>query len=121
MRSDSQGVIPFVQVVEAGSFTLAAARLRLTTSAVGKSVAQMERRLGVRLLHRSTRSLSLTAEGAAYFKACKAALSEIDAAQAQLATHLAVPSGRLRIDLPWRSDAVASRPCCSRSRRNFPS
>jgi DNA-binding transcriptional LysR family regulator len=60
----------------------------------------MERRLGVRLLNRSTRSLSLTAEGEAYFKACKAALSEIDAAQAQLAAHLGVPSGRLRIDLP---------------------
>jgi DNA-binding transcriptional LysR family regulator len=96
MKSDSlQGIIPFVRVVEAGSFKLAAERLRLTTSAVGKSIAQMEQRLGVRLLNRSTRSLSLTSEGEAYFKACTAALSEIDAAQAQLAAHRGVPSGRL--------------------------
>lgn len=101
MRMDSlQGLLPFVQVVEAGSFTHAAERLRLTTSAVGKSIAQMERRLGVRLLNRSTRSLSLTSEGEIYYQACKAALSEIDSAQAQLASHLGVPSGRLRIDLP---------------------
>jgi DNA-binding transcriptional LysR family regulator len=101
MRSDSlQGIIPFVQVVEAGSFTLAADRLRLTTSAVGKSIAQMEKRLGVRLLNRSTRSLSLTSEGEAYYKACTAALLEIDTAQSQLAAHRKVPSGRLRIDLP---------------------
>jgi DNA-binding transcriptional LysR family regulator len=101
MRSDGlQGIIPFVQVVEAGSFTLAAERLRLTTSAVGKSIAQMEKRLGVRLLNRSTRSLSLTSEGEAYYKACTAALSEIDTAQSQLAAQRQAPSGRLRIDLP---------------------
>jgi DNA-binding transcriptional LysR family regulator len=95
-----QGIIPFVQVAESGSFTLAAERLCLTTSAVSKSVTQLERRLGVGLLNRNTRSLSLTAEGEAYLKACKIALSEIDAAQKQLATQLGVPSGRLRIDLP---------------------
>lgn len=101
MRSDSlQGVIAFVQVVEAGSLTLAAERIRVTTSAVGKSITRMERRLGVRLLNRSTRRLSLTSDGEAYYKACVAALSEIDAAQAQLAARRQVPSGRLRIDLP---------------------
>jgi DNA-binding transcriptional LysR family regulator len=101
MKSDSlQGIIPFVQVVEAGSLTLAAERIRVTTSAVVKSIARMERRLGVRLLNRSTRRLSLTSEGEAYYKACVAALAEIDAAQAQLAAHRQVPSGRLRIDPP---------------------
>jgi DNA-binding transcriptional LysR family regulator len=101
MRSDTlQGIVPFVQVVEAGSFTLAAQRLHLTTSAVGKSIGRLEERVGVRLLNRSTRNLSLTSEGEAYFKACRSALAEIDAAQAQLASHLAVPSGTLRVDLP---------------------
>ena len=101
MKPDSlQGILPFAHAVEAGSFTLAAQRLGVTTSAVGKSIAQLERRLGVRLLNRSTRSLSLTGEGEAYYKACVAALSEIDAAQALLAAHRQVPSGRLRVDLP---------------------
>ncbi|WP_342359209.1 LysR family transcriptional regulator [Terrarubrum flagellatum] len=94
------GLHAFVQVVEAGSFTEAAARLRLTKSAVGKSVSEMERRLGVRLLNRSTRSLSLTSEGRAYYEACSRALAEIDAAQALLASRRLAPSGRLRVDLP---------------------
>jgi DNA-binding transcriptional LysR family regulator len=101
MKPDSlQGILPFASAVEAGSFTLAGRRLGVTTSAVGKSIAQLERRLGVRLLNRSTRSLSLTSEGEAYYKACVAALAEIDAAQALLAAHRQVPSGRVRVDLP---------------------
>src|SRR5882672_3846135 len=95
-----QGVLGFVQAVEAGSFTRAAERLRITKSAVGKAVAQLEYRLGVRLLNRTTRSLSLTSEGEAYYEACVRALAEIDAAQALLASRRQVPSGRLRVDLP---------------------
>jgi len=93
-------VTAFVAVVEAGSFTRAAERLRVTKSAIGKAVAQMEQRLGVRLLNRTTRSLSLTSEGEAYYEACVRALTEIDAAQALLAARRQVPSGRLRVDLP---------------------
>ena len=101
MKLDSlQGIIPFVQVVEAESFTRAAQRLHLTTSAVGKSIARLEGRLGVRLLHRSTRSLSLTHEGEVFYHACVAALAEMEAVQARLAQYRQEPSGRLRIDLP---------------------
>jgi len=101
MKPDTlQGILPFAHAVEAGSFTLAGQRLGVTTSAVGKSIAQLERRLGVRLLNRSTRSLSLTSDGETYYKACAAALTEIDAAQALLAAHRQVPSGKLRVDLP---------------------
>lgn len=101
MKPESlQGILPFAYAVEAGSFTLAGQRLGVTTSAVGKSIAQLERRLGVRLLNRSTRSLSLTSEGEAYYKACVAALAEIDAAQALLSARRQVPSGKLRVDLP---------------------
>jgi DNA-binding transcriptional LysR family regulator len=60
----------------------------------------MEARLGTRLLNRTTRSLGLTPEGEAYYAACVEALTVLDAAQAQLAAHLAAPAGRLRIDLP---------------------
>ncbi|TGV74614.1 LysR family transcriptional regulator, partial [Mesorhizobium sp. M2D.F.Ca.ET.145.01.1.1] len=75
-------------------------RLRVTKSAVGKSVAQLEQRLGIRLLNRTTRSLSPTSEGLCYYEACVRALSEIEAAQALLASRRQVPSGRLRVDLP---------------------
>jgi DNA-binding transcriptional LysR family regulator len=95
-----QGTLAFVHTVEAGSFTAAAQRLRITKSAVGKSVAQLEQRLSVRLLNRTTRSASLTSEGDTYYRACVRALSELDAAQALLASRRQVPSGRLRVDLP---------------------
>jgi DNA-binding transcriptional LysR family regulator len=95
-----QGLLPFVHAVETGSFTRAAQRLRVTASAVGKSIAAMEARLGARLLHRTTRTLGLTVEGDAYYRACVEALAALDAGQAQLAAHRRVPSGRLRVDLP---------------------
>ncbi|TIM43000.1 MAG: LysR family transcriptional regulator [Mesorhizobium sp.] len=95
-----QGILAFVQVVEAGSFTDAGRRLHVTKSAVGKSIAQLEQRLGVRLLNRTTRSLSPTSEGLGYYEACVRALSEIEAAQSLLAARRLVPSGRLRVDVP---------------------
>jgi DNA-binding transcriptional LysR family regulator len=95
-----QGLLPFTHAVETGSFTRAAERLGVTASAVGKAIALMEARLGTRLLNRTTRSLGLTPEGEAYYAACVEALTVLDAAQAQLAAHLAAPAGRLRIDLP---------------------
>lgn len=101
MSTDSlQGILPFLNAVDAGSFTRAAERLQVTTSAIGKSVSQLERRLGVQLLNRTTRSLSLTSEGEAYYAACSAALGQIEEAQALLASRRQVPSGRLRVDLP---------------------
>ena len=98
--TDLQGIVAFVQVVEAGSFTSAGERLRVTKSAVGKSIAQLEQRLGVRLLNRTTRSLSPTSEGLGYYEACVRALAEIEAAQSLLASRRQVPAGRLRVDVP---------------------
>src|SRR5580698_2179768 len=95
-----QGLLPFTHAVERGSFKRAAERLRITPSAVGKAIALMEARLATRLLNRTTRSLGLTPGGEAYYRACVEALTVLDAAQAQLAAHLEVPSGRLRIALP---------------------
>ncbi|RUU76096.1 LysR family transcriptional regulator, partial [Mesorhizobium sp. M7A.F.Ca.MR.362.00.0.0] len=98
--ADLQGIVAFVQAVEAGSFTSAGERLHVTKSAIGKSIAQLEQRLGVRLLNRTTRSLSPTSEGVSYYEACSRALAEIEAAQSLLASRRQVPSGRLRIDVP---------------------
>ena len=60
------GLVAFVRTIDAGSFAEASRLLGATPSAVSKSVARLERRLGVRLIQRSTRTLSPTAEGAAY-------------------------------------------------------
>jgi DNA-binding transcriptional LysR family regulator len=94
------GVTVFVMAARTGSFTQAAERLGTTKSAVGKSVARLEARLGVKLFHRTTRLTRLTPEGEAFFATCSAALDEVSATQAALASSHQVLAGRLRIDMP---------------------
>ena len=94
------GIEAFVQAAEAGSFALAAERLRLTRSAVGKSIARLEARLGVRLFHRTTRQQSLTDDGQAYYDRCVRALAELQAAEAELDSGRREPQGRLRVTAP---------------------
>lgn len=94
------GITTFVRVVDAGSFTLAAERLHLTRSAVGKSIARLERRLGATLFHRHPRRLALTEAGQAYYDRCLRALSELDAADAQLNSGRLQPQGTLRVSAP---------------------
>jgi DNA-binding transcriptional LysR family regulator len=94
------GIATFVQAVEAGSFAQAAERMRLTRSAVGKSIARLENRLGVRLFHRTTRTLSLTEDGQAYYERCVRALAELDAADAALNSGKKEPRGHLRVSAP---------------------
>lgn len=100
IHSHLQGISAFVHAVEAGSFTAAAARMGVSKSATGKSVARLEERLGVRLLNRTTRSLNLTAEGQAYYQSCLKVLEELNAAETVLAARTRVASGTLRINLP---------------------
>lgn len=95
-----QGVITFVCAARSSSFTEAAERLGISKSAVGKSVARLEQRLGVQLFHRSTRRISLTADGDAYFLACTTAIEEIGAAESGLGPGTREPAGHLRIDIP---------------------
>jgi DNA-binding transcriptional LysR family regulator len=94
------GVTTFVRVVETGSFALAAERLNLTRSAVGKVIVRLEKRLGVRLLNRTTRSQSLTEDGQAYYDRCVRALAELEAAEADLDSGRREPKGRLRVSVP---------------------
>jgi DNA-binding transcriptional LysR family regulator len=94
------GITTFVRVVEAGNFSLAAERLHLTRSAVGKTIARLEQRLGVLLFHRNTRGLSLTPEGQTYYDRCLRALSELDAADAELDNGRREPQGTLRVSAP---------------------
>ncbi|KPC53246.1 LysR family transcriptional regulator [Amantichitinum ursilacus] len=87
----------FVTAVEAGSFAEAAERLHLTRSAVGKTIARLEDRLGVRLFHRTTRSQQLTADGSLFYERCLRALEEIRMATDMLESGKQQVSGRLRV------------------------
>lgn len=86
----------FVAVVEHGSFSAAARVLDLTPSAVSRAVDRIEQRLGVRLLLRSTRVLTPTAEGLSYLQAARRILTDLDEAEQQIADQGA-PRGRLRV------------------------
>lgn len=90
----------FVQVAEAGSFTAAAARLDWSKSAISKHVAWLEDQLGIRLLHRSTRRLSLTAAGTDYLEWAGRILDEVRDAEQAVGVGDARPAGRLRVAMP---------------------
>lgn len=87
----------FVAVVDAAGFSAAARKLGLTPSAVSKLIARLEARLGTRLLHRSTRQLQPTPEGAAFYARCVRILEEIDSAERE-AANCGAPRGDLRIN-----------------------
>lgn len=89
----------FIQVVEQGSFTGAADALQIHRPAVSKSVQQLEDHLGVKLLHRTTRKLSITAEGEAFYQRSKHLLAEVNELVANFSPTLP-PRGRLRISVP---------------------
>ena len=98
---DSLGALnAFVQAAEARSFTIAGRQLGVSSSAIGKAVARMEERLSVRLFHRSTRSITLTAEGALFLERCRRIFSEIEAAELELSQTREAPRGTLRVSLP---------------------
>ena len=100
MSNTLKDIPVFVAAVEAGSFAQAAIRLHLSRSAVGKSIARLEERLGVRLFQRTTRSQSLTDNGALFYERCLRALEEIRGAESLLETGKQQVSGRLRVAMP---------------------
>jgi len=90
----------FARVVEAGGFSAAARELGLSKGSVSKRVARLEDRLGVRLLNRTTRRLSLSEAGEAFYAGCRRMVSEAEAAE-RTVTHLAsAPRGTLRVNAP---------------------
>lgn len=93
-------LLAFVRVVEAGSFTKAAQTLHMSKTTVSQLVQQLEARLQVKLLHRTTRQVKVTAEGAAYYERVARVLGDLQDADDVLAGDLAAPRGRLRIDVP---------------------
>ncbi|MGP3791487.1 LysR substrate-binding domain-containing protein [Pseudomonas sp. B392_1p] len=94
---DISGLIPFVQAVKSGSFTAAAKQLGISTTAVSKSIARLERRLDTRLFNRTTRRLHLTAEGQLFYEHVDAGLAQIRQASALLRDAREGPAGTLRV------------------------
>lgn len=90
----------FARVVEAGSFTKAAETLHMSKTSVTQLVQQLEARLRVKLLNRTTRKVNLTADGAVYYERVLRLLDDLDDAETSLSSASAVPRGRLRVDVP---------------------
>ncbi|MGH8750686.1 MAG: LysR family transcriptional regulator [Burkholderiales bacterium] len=90
----------FARVVEAKSFSTAAQRLRRSKSVVSKHVSRLERALGARLLNRTTRKLSLTEVGAAFYEHCARMLAEAEAAELAVGQLRAAPRGLLKVSAP---------------------
>ncbi|MBU3738628.1 MAG: LysR family transcriptional regulator [Rhodoferax sp.] len=90
----------FAAVVDAASFVAASEALGLSKAAVSRTVSELEHRLGVRLLHRTTRKLSLTPEGDVFLARCRDILSAIEASEAEISTRSVIASGLLKVSVP---------------------
>ncbi|MHA4871006.1 LysR family transcriptional regulator [Duganella sp. PWIR1] len=95
-----QAMEVFVQVVDAGGFTRAAENMKLPKATVSTLIQSLEGSLSTKLLHRTTRHVSVTADGAAYYERCLRILSDVREAEESLSRTRLSPSGRLRVDAP---------------------
>ncbi len=107
-------VLNFVRVADSGSFTAAAHRLDISTAAVSKSVSLLEAKLGVKLLNRTTRNLSLTDDGELLLQRCRHILLEVEAAEAEVTGASVSPRGKLRVHAPVGLAERSSCPRCCR-------
>ncbi len=115
------GAIPvFVAVVENGGFTAAARTLGISKSAVSKRINQLEAHLGVRLLHRTTRKLSLTEAGERYFEHATQALAAANQAEDAVAELQGEPQGQLRISSPMSFGRLHVAPMIPKLLKRYP-
>lgn len=98
MKANSEELITFVAVVESGSFSRAAEQLSQDNSVVSRTVKKLEGKLGITLLNRTTRQVSLTHEGEVYFRRVQKILQEMAAAENELLDNQHQPQGLLRVD-----------------------
>ncbi len=117
---DLNEIYLFVEVVKAGSFAQTAQRLRMPANSVSRKIQQLETELGSRLIHRSTRKLTLTAAGQAFFERCASAVSELAQAGQESMEGNTLPAGLVRVAAPtdffdvfrleWIADFLARHP-----------
>lgn len=115
-----QEMASFVAVVEAGSFVGAAETLGLSKAAVSRHVGELEQRLGTRLLHRTTRRLSLTDDGQLFYARAKEMLAAVDEAESEISSRSGEPSGRLRINAPLSFGVLQLAPLWPRFAQLYP-
>ena len=115
------GIKIFRQVVESGSFVAAAERMEVSTAMVSKHVIHLEKRLGVRLLNRNSRTLSLTEAGRVYYERCKTILDDLEQTELELGSLNDAPRGTLRITAPsWFAGQQAFAECLADYCRRYP-
>ena len=110
----------FVAVVDSEGFTAAAARLQMSKAVASKYVAQLEDHLGTRLLNRTTRRLSLTESGAAYYERCMQILADVDEAEQAAGMLTAAPRGTLRVAMPVSYGTLRIAPLLTEYLRRYP-
>lgn len=110
----------FVQVVQSGSFTAAAKRLSLSKSVVSKYVTRLEKRVGARLLNRTTRRLSVTEAGRAFYERSRRGLLEIEEAEAEVSRLQGEPRGTLRVNAPMSFGILHIAPAVPEFLRRYP-
>src|SRR5580704_17858272 len=110
----------FVKVAERLSFVRAAADLGITQSGVSNAIKRIEDQIGTRLLARTTRRVSLTENGAAFFERCRQALAEIEEAELILKEAQLKPAGNLRVDMPVSFGRLKMLPLLCAFQARFP-
>ncbi|MBW3567411.1 MAG: LysR family transcriptional regulator [Proteobacteria bacterium] len=110
----------FVAVIEQGSFTAAAEHLALSKAAVSKYVSRLEKRLGARLMNRTTRRLTLTEAGQALFDRASVAIADLEAAESDVVALTGTPRGRLRMTVPTHFGEVFLAPLLAGFRQRYP-
>ncbi len=110
----------FVRVVKTDSFTAAAGELGLSRSVVSKYITRLERRLGVRLLNRTTRRLSLTEAGLRFFEQSRSALAQLENAEDEIHAMQAAPKGLLRISAPSSFGVIHLAPLIPKLQQTYP-
>ncbi|MCC5653080.1 LysR family transcriptional regulator [Nostoc sp. XA013] len=120
MIKSLSNLLSFVRVAEAQSFVQASNVLGLSTSALSKAVARLEADLGVKLFHRTTRSISLTSDGVRFYEGCQQLLGELDALEAEIQGNRAAPKGRLTVSVPPAFGRVCLVPILKTFTQMFP-
>lgn len=110
----------YTRVVELGSFTQAAEQLAISRASASTIIRQLEARLGVRLLQRTTRQVSTTLDGQSYYQHCRDVLAQIEETESALSQVAHQPHGRLRVDLPASLGRLVVMPALPNFLRRFP-
>ncbi|GAB7539905.1 LysR family transcriptional regulator [Burkholderia sp. 22PA0099] len=115
-----QAMQVFTRVVDTNSFTKAAETLSLPRASVTTIIQNLEAFLGVRLMHRTTRRLSLTPDGAAYYERCIRILAEVEETEASFQINNRKPHGKLRVDMPGSLGRLVVIPALNEFRERYP-